>query len=147
MIATCILPHIESVAIIPGTVEYSANDGTHDRLKNYIEMSWFFSTTIGIFLFLVEIDLICWVKFWSYGVKSGRDVGYIVSISVTIALIPILMLFIMFAVKFYRNLVSHQFEISEREMSELDKMIALHLHGGDRRDSEAIRSIASLQQP
>lgn len=124
MIATCILPHIESVAIIPGTTtEYSANDGTHDRLRNYIEMSWFFSTTIGIFLFLVEIDLICWVKFWNYGYNSGTNIGMIASISVTIALIPIFILFILFAVKFYTNLVTHQFEKSEREILELDTLI------------------------
>lgn len=123
MIATCILPHIESVSIIPGTSEYSFNDGTHDRLKNYIEMCWFFSTTIGIFLFLVEIDLICWVKFWKYGSSSGTNIGMIASISVTIALIPILILFIVFAVKFYRNLVTHQFEKSEREILELDTLI------------------------
>lgn len=123
MIATCILPHIESVAIIPGTTEYSANDGTHDRLKNYIETSWFFSTTIGIFLFLVEIDLICWVKFWNYGTNSGTNIGRIASISVTLALIPIFILFITFAVKFYRNLVTHQFEKSEREILELDTLI------------------------
>jgi len=130
MIATCILPHIESVAIIPGTTEYSANDGTHDRLRTYIEMSWFFSTTIGIFLFLVEIDLICWVKFWNYGTKSGTNIGLIASISVTLALVPIFVLFILFAVKFYRNLVTHQFEKSEREIFELDTLInQLNLHG------------------
>lgn len=123
MIATCILPHIESVALIPGTTEYSANDGTHDRLRNFIELSWFFSTTIGIFLFLVEIDLICWVKFWNYGSSSGSDVGRIVSICVTIILIPVLLLFIIFAVTFYRNLVTHQFEKSEREIIELDTLI------------------------
>lgn len=131
MIATCILPHIESVDVIPGTSEYSANDGTHDRLKNYIEMSWFFSTTIGIFLFLVEIDLICWVKFWGYGKESGSQVGKIASISVTIALIPIFILFITFAVTFYRNLVTHQFEKSEREILELDCLInQLNSQGG-----------------
>lgn len=135
MIATCILPHIESVAIIPGTIEYSANDGTHDRMKNYIETSWFFSTTVGIFLFLVEIDLICWVKFWNYGVSSGTNVGKIASISVTIALIPILVLFIAFAIKFYRNLVSHQFVRSEREILELDTWLnQLDVHGS-RRDT------------
>lgn len=135
MIATCILPHIESVAIIPGTVEYSANDGAHDRMKNYIETSWFFSTTVGIFLFLVEIDLICWVKFWNYGVSSGTNVGKIASISVTIALIPIFVLFIAFAVKFYRSLVTHQFEQSERGILELDTLInQLKLHGS-RRDT------------
>lgn len=132
MIATCILPHIESVAIIPGTSEYSANDGTHDRLRNYIEMSWFFSTTIGIFLFLVEIDLICWVKFWNYGASSGTNVGMIASISVTVALVPIFMLFIVFAVKFYQNLVKHQFEKSEREIHELDCLIdQLNAQGGE----------------
>lgn len=137
MIATCILPHIESVALIPGTNEYSANDGTHDRLRNYIEMSWFFSTTIGIFLFLVEIDLICWVKFWNYGSASKTDVGKIASISVTLALIPIFILFITFAVKFYRNLVTHQFEKSEREILELDTLVnQLREQGGSRRDSD-----------
>lgn len=123
MIATCILPHIESVALIPGTNTYSANDGTHNRLRNYIEMSWFFSTTIGIFLFLVEIDLICWVKFWNYGANSGTNIGRIASISVTVALVPILILFILFAVKFYRSLVTHQFEKSEREILELETLI------------------------
>lgn len=137
MIATCILPHIESVAIIPGTTEYSANDGTHDRLRNYIEMSWFFSTTIGIFLFLVEIDLICWVKFWNYGASSGTNIGRIASISVTLALIPILILFITFAVKFYRNLVTHQFEKSEREILELDTLInQLNFPAGQRDGSD-----------
>lgn len=132
MIATCILPHIESVAIIPGTSEYSANDGTHDRLRTYIEMSWFFSTTIGIFLFLVEIDLICWVKFWNYGSKSGTNIGLIASISVTLALVPIFVLFILFAVKFYRSLVTHQFEKSEREILELDTLInQLNFHGSE----------------
>lgn len=123
MIATCILPHIESVALIPGTGEYSANDGSQDRLKNYIEMAWFFSTTIGIFLFLVEIDLICWVKFWNYGVHSGTNVGMIASIAVTVVLIPIFILFITFAVEFYRNLVTHQFEKTGREILELDTLI------------------------
>lgn len=144
MIATCILPHIESVAIIPGTTEFSANDGTHDTLKNYIEMSWFFSTTIGIFLFLIEIDLICWVKFWNYGVQSGTNVGKIASISVTMALIPILLLFIGFAVVFYRNLVTHQFEKSEREILELDSLInQLNLQDGDRRDSDLSAVVAA----
>lgn len=136
MIATCILPHIESVAIIPGTNEYSANDGTHDRLRNYIEMSWFFSTFVGIFLFLVEIDLICWVKFWNYGDKSGTNVGKVASISVTVLLVPILIIFIMFAVTFYRKLVTHQFEKSEREILELDNLMKqLQSQEGDRRGS------------
>lgn len=123
MIATCILPHMESVALIPGTAEYSADDGSQDRLKNYIEMAWFFSTTVGIFLFLVEIDLICWVKFWKYGVNSGTNVGMFASIAVTVVLIPIFILFTMFAIEFYRNLVTHQFEKTGREILELDTLI------------------------
>lgn len=141
MIATCILPHIESVAVIPGTTEYSANDGTHDRLKTYIEMSWFFSTTIGIFLFLVEIDLICWVKFWNYGANSGTNIGYIASISVTLALVPIFVLFILFAVKFYRSLVTHQFEQSERGILELDTLMnELNFQGSDGDEVDTVDS-------
>lgn len=144
MIATCILPHIESVAIIPGTTEYSANDGTHDRLRNYIEMSWFFSTTIGIFLFLVEIDLICWVKFWNYGANSGTNVGKFASISVTIALIPIFILFITFAVKFYRNLVTYQFEKSLREILEMDSLINQLNSQGASKLSESSPDLATV---
>lgn len=140
MIATCILPHLESVAIMPGTSEFSANDGSHDRMRNYIEMSWFFSTTLGIFLFLVEIDLICWVKFWNYGSiieSSGLNIGKISAIAVTIVLIPVMIIFIVFAVTFYRNLVTHQFEKSEREILELDSLInQLNCQGGDRPEIE-----------
>lgn len=144
MIATCILPHIESVAIMPGTTEYSANDGTHDRLRNYIEMSWFFSTTIGIFLFLVEIDLICWVKFWNYGTNSGTNVGKIASIWVTVALIPILILFITFAVKFYRNLVTYQFEKSLREILEMDSLINQLNSQGASKLSESLPDLTTI---
>lgn len=121
MIATCILPHIESVT--PGTLSYSTNDENQGRLKNYIEMAWFFSTTIGIFLFLLEIDLICWVKFWNYGAASGTNLGTVASVAVTVVLIPIIAFFILFAVEFYRTLVTHQFEKSQREIQELDNLI------------------------
>lgn len=119
MIATCILPHIESIT--PGALDYST--GQEDRLKNYIQFAWILSTTLGILLFLLEIDLICWVKFWNYGAQSGSNLGTIASVVVTLFLIPIIGFFILFAIEFYRILVTHQFEKSEREILELDNLI------------------------
>lgn len=119
MIATCILPHIESV--IPESSATSVK--SQDRLKNYIEMAWFFSTTLGILLFLVEIDLICWVKFWNYGAQSGTNVGTITSVVVTVLLIPTIAFFILFTIQFYRTIVTHQFEKSAREILELDNLM------------------------
>lgn len=92
-------------------------------MRIYIEIAWAFSTVFGIFLFLIELAIICWVKLWnvtSGDYKSGQMAAFVCSIM----LIPIGIIFIAFAIHFYRSLVSHKFERSEKNLQELEHMVS-----------------------
>lgn len=52
----------------------------------YIEIAWAFSTLIGLVLFLIEIAILCWVKFY--------DLSQAAAWSACIVLIPVLIIFI-----------------------------------------------------
>lgn len=54
--------------------------------RRYIEIAWAFSTLIGLVLFLVEIAILCWVKFY--------DLSPAAAWSACIVLIPVLIIFI-----------------------------------------------------
>jgi len=117
MISTCILPHVEAVASMPGYA--SVDESPHESLSFYIEVAWLFSTVFGILLFMLEIIILCWVKFWNVGTDNR---GILAAIIATIILIPIICLFIAFAVHFYRKVVSHKYERSAAGLQELESM-------------------------
>lgn len=113
MISTCILPHVEAVANLhlqtPGTVFESP----HTKMSKIIELAWEFSTVLGILLFLVEICILCWVKFYSFESHLAAWVA-------TGLLIPIIFIFIAFAAHFYLKLVGHKSEVYEHNIKELE---------------------------
>lgn len=117
MISTCILPNVEAVASMQGLIPIS--ESPHEKLSHYVEIAWIFSTVFGILLFMIEVILLCWVKFWEVG---GMD-GKIIAVTATILLIPIVAIFIGFAVHFYRNIVAHQYERSAKGLEELQNMV------------------------
>jgi calcium release-activated calcium channel protein 1 len=123
MISTCILPNVEAVASVHGLI--APSESPHDKLGFYVEIAWTFSTVFGILLFLLEIAILCWVKFWDLG-ENGR----IAAISATLLLIPIGVVFITFAVHFYRKLVGHKYENSAKGLHELECMVS-QLHSGE----------------
>ena len=118
MISTCLLPNVEAVASMQGLVPIS--ESPHEKLSYYVEIAWIFSTVFGILLFMIEVILLCWVKFWDVG---GMD-GKIIAVTATILLIPIVAVFIGFAVHFYRNIVAHQYERSAKGLEELQVMVS-----------------------
>uniref|UniRef100_A0A183CM37 MARVEL domain-containing protein n=1 Tax=Globodera pallida TaxID=36090 RepID=A0A183CM37_GLOPA len=59
MMSTCLLPYIEANGC--------TQDSPHIKLHFYIELSWLFSTCIGLLLFLLEIGVIFFVKFNAIG--------------------------------------------------------------------------------
>ena len=67
---------------------------------------------LGILLFLVEICILCWVKFYS--------VSHSAAWTATGLLIPIMVVFIAFAAHFYLKLVSHKSEVYEDNIKELE---------------------------
>ncbi|XP_069508032.1 protein orai-2-like [Ambystoma mexicanum] len=139
MISTCILPNIEAVSNIHNL--NSVNESPHERMHHYVELAWGFSTALGILLFLAEVVLLCWVKFLpvgavqingnsteSGGSKGGQ--GLEAAITSTVIMVPVGIIFVVFAVHFYRSLVGHK---TERHMEEIEALhkIKYQLDGAD----------------
>ncbi|KAJ3603642.1 hypothetical protein NHX12_028387 [Muraenolepis orangiensis] len=125
MISTCILPNLEAVSNVHNL--NSVNESPHERMHRYIELAWAFSTVIGTLLFLTEVVLLCWVKFLPLKSQKDKDKGQIspgvaAAIASTCIMVPFGVVFIMFAVHFYRTLVSHK---TDRQIKELERVIQL----------------------
>ncbi|XP_042328831.1 protein orai-3 isoform X2 [Sceloporus undulatus] len=143
MVSTCILPHIEAVSNIHNL--NSVNESPHERMHHYIELAWGFSTALGIFLFLTEVVLICWVKFMPIGrmdpvgkcctpapvltsnttastMASQDNSGWNAAMASTVIMVPVGVVFIIFALHFYRSLVGHKTDRHQQELEELNQI-------------------------
>jgi len=112
MISTCILPNVEAVANLHFQTQKTVFESPHTKMNFIIELAWGFSTVIGILLFLVEIAILCWVKFWF----KDHTVAWVA----TGLLIPILVIFVGFAAHFYLKLVAHKSEVVSQDINELE---------------------------
>lgn len=110
MISTCILPNIDAVCSLNSV--NLVHESPHERLHWYIETAWAFSTLLGLILFLFEIAILCWVKF--YGISE------LAAWSACVVLVPVLIVFIAFAVHFYQTMVAHKYEVSRCGIRELE---------------------------
>lgn len=120
MISTCILPNIEAICSLD-TISL-VDESPHERLHWYIETAWAFSTLLGLLLFLAEIAILCWVKFY--------EINQTAAWSASVILIPILFVFLAFAVHFYRSLVAHKYEMTVSGIRELE-MLKEQIEQGD----------------
>ncbi|UYV78971.1 ORAI2 [Cordylochernes scorpioides] len=74
MISTCILPNLEAVSAnlqCPPALA-TISDSPHDKMHRYIETAWAFSTLFGILLFIVEIAILSWVKFYDFSIPAAE---------------------------------------------------------------------------
>uniref|UniRef100_A0A914DDT5 Protein orai n=1 Tax=Acrobeloides nanus TaxID=290746 RepID=A0A914DDT5_9BILA len=92
MMSTCLLPYIEANGC--------TKDSPHIKLKFYIDLSWMFSTCVGLVLFLLEIGVIFYMKFVDIDFEVG---GYIT----TAMLVPVLIMFGVISYLIHRSRVSH----------------------------------------
>lgn len=148
MISTCILPNIEAVSNVHNL--NSVKESPHERMHRHIELAWAFSTVIGTLLFLAEVVLLCWVKFLPLKKQSGQPSptkppaeaaaalanssssgsggitpGEAAAIASTAIMVPCGLVFIVFAVHFYRSLVSHKTDRQFQELNELAEFARL----------------------
>lgn len=127
MISTCILPNVEAVANLHFPTSKTVFESPHIKMNAIVELAWGFSTVLGILLFLVEIAILCWVKFYSVSHKTAW--------TATGILIPIMIVFIAFAAHFYLKLVSHKSEVYEDGIKELELLKGQLSTGDDKGDS------------
>ncbi|XP_069353010.1 calcium release-activated calcium channel protein 1 isoform X2 [Eulemur rufifrons] len=130
MISTCILPNIEAVSNVHNL--NSVKESPHERMHRHIELAWAFSTVIGTLLFLAEVVLLCWVKFLPLKKQPGQPrgaggitPGQAAAIASTAIMVPFGLVFIVFAVHFYRSLVSHKTDRQFQELNELAEFARL----------------------
>lgn len=114
MISTCILPNVEAVANLHFQTQKTVFESPHMKMSFIVELAWGFSTVLGILLFLVEIAILCWVKFINISPQAAW--------AATGLLIPIFIIFIAFAAMFYLKLVSHKSEVYESGLRELEEL-------------------------
>lgn len=155
LISTCILPNVEAVSNIHNL--NSVSESPHERMHHYIELAWGFSTALGIFLFLVEVVLLCWIKFLPVDSGATNQVavaaaelalarvncsspkptrppgysGWQAALASTIIMVPVGVIFVVFTIHFYRSLVRHKTERHHQEIEELHK-IKVQLDGHER---------------
>ncbi|XP_031330361.1 calcium release-activated calcium channel protein 1-like isoform X2 [Photinus pyralis] len=124
MISTYILPNIDAISKLE--VSELVSESPHERMKGFIQLAWAFSTVlgnlgncnrcdfVGLFLFLVEVAILCWVKFWDY--------SFTAAIAATVIVIPVLVIFVLFVVHFYHSLVAHRCDTSVEDLEGLENM-------------------------
>jgi len=122
-ISVCILPHIDAIGA--DKFDHDANDSKpstsalrrspHIRLRRYIELAWILSTGIGILLFLVQMSVLTWVRF--------RGISLTASVVSVAVIVPAIIVFAVFAVHFYRQLIAHKYERVTRDLSELENAV------------------------
>uniref|UniRef100_A0A0K0EYC8 Protein orai n=1 Tax=Strongyloides venezuelensis TaxID=75913 RepID=A0A0K0EYC8_STRVS len=108
MMSTCLLPYIEANGC--------TKDSPHRRLHFYVELSWLFSTCIGLLLFLVEIGVIFFVKF--------DAVNYLPAAYITTAMLaPVLVLFLVFSYLIHKNRMRYSMERAHSKMDGIEKYV------------------------
>ncbi|EFN89231.1 Calcium release-activated calcium channel protein 1 [Harpegnathos saltator] len=112
MISTYLLPNVEAISKLQ--VSRLVTESPHERMRGFIELAWAFSTVLGLFLFLVEIAILCWVKFWDYSFTAAT--------ASTVIVIPVLIVFVAFAVHFYHSLVVYKCESAVSDMKDLESI-------------------------
>ncbi|GMT18976.1 hypothetical protein PFISCL1PPCAC_10273 [Pristionchus fissidentatus] len=108
MMSTCILPYMEATG--------ASQDSPHIRLSFYIDLSWFFSTCVGLVLFLIEIGIIFYVKFKAIGYETA---GYIT----TAILVPVLFIFIVISCFIHRSRASHSIDRIDKKVNGLKQLL------------------------
>lgn len=89
-------------------------DSLHLRMRWYIELAWFFSTVLGLLLFLLEIGIVFWIKFIG---PYGSSASYVT----TAMLVPVFVVFIWFTYTFYKKLTLHNYEVSKNRLDDLEE--------------------------
>ena len=96
-------------------IEFSlVHESPHEKMHVYIELAWGCSTVLGILLFMIEVAVLCWIQFYDV----LRTAAYVA----TAILVPFVILFILFAIMFYRKIVAHTYEVRKSGIQELEML-------------------------
>ena len=139
LISTCILPLVESAqkelqALGDTTASQSASRRlhllrSHGFFEKYIQLAWILSTGIGIVLFAVDLPLIAFVRVRRLLCCSRSRPQFYTSSPiagwVAMALLgPVVFAILVFAFRFYRELVSTKTRLFKQDMDGLNALLS-----------------------
>ncbi|XP_059481387.1 calcium release-activated calcium channel protein 1-like [Neocloeon triangulifer] len=135
VISTCLLPSMEAVAQeyeppLPGAAKVCPvpDFSPHNRLRKFVNLSVALSNVLGLFLFLFEVALLAWVKFWDHS-KAACWAGSLI-------MAPVLVLFLAFCWHFNRVLGECAYGKRDQEIREMqDELSANEISGQTRQGS------------
>jgi calcium release-activated calcium channel protein 1 len=113
LMSMCILPELKSV------IRHSDNWINHENRKQlsslniYIEIAWVVSTGFGLFLFILELGLILWIK------VSGYSRTAAISAIVTLCIVGCP--FILFSVGFYIRVARAKVHLHQTDLEIIER--------------------------
>ena len=88
----------------------------HSQFHKFVELAWISSTVVGIFLFIVELGLICFIKFY--------PISLVASLTGLIVMIPVLFIFIYFTIAFYKKVADYKLYATKQFYNYIDRNLA-----------------------
>jgi calcium release-activated calcium channel protein 1 len=109
----CILPELKSVILQSNVWINNENTKPLSSLNIYIEIAWVVSTGFGLFLFIIELCLIFWIK------VSG--ISQIAAIAALTTLCIVGCPFILFAVGFYFRIARAKVNLHQTDLEIVER--------------------------
>ena len=109
----CILPELKSVIRQSDVWLNHENRKPLSSLDVYIEIAWVVSTGLGLFLFILELGLILWIKVSGY--------SYTAAISAIVTLCIVGCPFILFSVGFYIRVARTKVQIHQTDLEIIER--------------------------
>ncbi|CAF1354302.1 unnamed protein product [Rotaria sordida] len=118
LMSMCILPELKSVIRQSDFWINNENNKPLHSLNIYIEIAWIVSTGFGLFLFLIELGLIIWIK------VSG--LSRLAAISALTTLFLVGCPFILFAIGFYIHVTRARVYLHEINLEKVERGAIAH---------------------
>ena len=109
----CILPELKSVIRQSDFWIKNENSKPLSSLNVYIEIAWVVSTGLGLFLFLIELGIIIWIK------VSGFSRTAAISALVTLSMVGCP--FILFAIGFYIRVTRAKVYLHQTDLENIER--------------------------
>jgi hypothetical protein len=118
LMSMCILPELKSVIRQSDVWINNENSKPLSSLNIYIEIAWVVSTGLGLFLFIVELCLIFWIK------VSGFSQTAAIAALVTLGLVGCP--FLLFAVGFYFRVARAKVNLHQNDLEIIERGAIAH---------------------
>ncbi|UJR35288.1 hypothetical protein I4U23_028051 [Adineta vaga] len=113
LMSVCILPEIKSVLYRKNHWIKHKSEEPLSAVGIYIEIAWLLSTGLGLFLIIVELGLVFWIK------VSGFSFAAAIAAIVTLCFVGIP--FIVFAVGFYIRIIRAKVFLHQNDLDAMER--------------------------